>query len=406
MFAGQRDASWNSEGMETALTMGSETSSRFPDNLKLTPVTANAKEINSDLNNENDLQRTIERAREGKTFSPEYLDASKVHSSPSKWDFSSTPTRFEGQSIFNMGNNQQDNPVKGAFNLFDKKDGNGANISNISLVSMSSINSVSGRPIRKLRKRMRPPISDQSSVIQDLSNHSILKGLNDSLILEDFPRPPSSPIKLVNSNSIWHSLITDRQFATNLTIIIQIGLNTIVFLIVLALIGFAFVGIKSDVDRKIAKNVSRLIYEINTCKKDYFRNNCSPEIRVPALEDKCSMWDDCMSQDPQSVITSAAYFEVIADCMNAFFQNLTFRTICGVSGTLFVCVVLPNLVFSRMRSSTTINKTYVHNNPSGGNSAENNHGVQPPLLENQDSVNGNTNVVRFNPNVSYSFYEN
>lgn len=382
--------------METARTFVSEASSRFPEDLKLTPVTTNANEMRGDLINDNEIQRTIERAREGKTFFPEYLDAEKVNNSSTKWDFSSTPTKMEGQNVFNVAN-QPDNPVKGAFNLFDKN-GNG-NISNLSVVSLSSINST-GRPLRKLRKRTRNPISDQSSLIQDISNHSILRGLNEhSLNLEDMSRPPSSPIR---QYSTWHSLIIDKQFASNLTIIIQIGLNSIVFLIMLTLAGFAFVGIKRDVDRKIAKNVSKLIYEINTCKKDYFRNNCSPEIRVPALEDKCSMWDDCMSQDPQSVITSAAYFEVIADCMNAFFQNLTFRTICGVCGMFFVCVVLPNLVFSRMRSSTTINKTYVHNNQSGGGNQnqalldDQNPSAPPPA----------TNVVRFNPNVSYSFYDN
>lgn len=395
MLAEPKDSSWSSEGMETARTFVSEASSKFQDDMKLTPVKSSPLDVDGAVEEDSALQRTIERARDGKTFFPEYVGS--VKTGEARWDFSSTPTRFEGQGIFGGGTGEgEENPVKGAFNLFDREGGN------VSFASMSSINSVSGRPIRKLRKRMRNPISDQSSVIQDTSSHSILGGLNDhSLVLDDLPRPPPSPVR-----TTWHALVTDRQFATNLTIIIQIGLNSIVFVIMLALAGMAFVGIKRDVDRKIAKNVSRLIYEINTCKKDYFRNNCSPEIRVPALEEKCSWWDDCMSQDPQSVITSAAYFEVIADCMNAFFQNLTFRTICGISGMFFVCVVLPNLVFSRMRSSTTINKTYVHNN--GNNHHQpllEDHSTQGPPSSSSASAGSSSNVVRFNPNVSYSFYD-
>lgn len=60
---------------------------------------------------------------------------------------------------------------------------------------------------------------------------------------------------------------------------------------------FGILSIKRDVDRKVSKYINEIIYKINGCKREYLRNNCAPEMRVPALEYKCNEWDNCMSQD-------------------------------------------------------------------------------------------------------------
>lgn len=282
-----------------------------------------------------------------------------------------------------------DSAVKSAYDMFDRSNAR----------NTSSANKVASRIITT-----RARIQDQSAVIgEPIFENDIVD--YDQASFNSHPRPHSSPIRKSTQAkpSVWIQLVTHKQFASNLTMLVQIILNSIVFFLTLAVTGLAIYGIKRDVDIKMSQNVNKLIYEINSCKKDYYRHNCVPEMRVPALESQCMQWHDCMLQDPQSVLTSAAYFEVIADCLNALFQNLTWKTMFGVIMVFFLCVVLPNLIFSKMRvsqsqsagatsatttnttnnSHTTINKNYLPSN-------------EKPLIN---------HMVKFDPNVSYSIYD-
>ncbi|ESX01334.1 hypothetical protein KL918_004303 [Ogataea parapolymorpha] len=221
------------------------------------------------------------------------------------------------------------NPVKGAYNVFDKRS--------------------SGSPINVVNRKRRR-----------LSNSNLWQNLE--------PKQPQSveknPPKESTFSKIVYSLLSDPQCASNLTLVVQILLNTLLFACFMTLVLFSFLAVKRDADRKIQGYSNKVVHEINMCKREYFRNNCSPELRVPALEESCNEWDNCMNRDPEAVITTVAYFEILAECMNAFFHNLSFRTLFGLIFLTLFLVLVPNILFNKFRSSkTTTTNNYYHFNP-------------------------------------------
>lgn len=411
------------ESVVTAKSNLSSVSSVLNSQMKLTPL----HNTEANATDHSNLQRTIDRAKEGKTFFPESVEflksSSPILTRDSNHQFtftmgeSSTPMldktkqmqfNFTKGNIFNptpsiissnpeikasADSNGIINPVKGAFNMFDK---------NSSFGSMSSLTS---RPFKRPRKRVRPTSADNSII----SNDGLLPGFQptqkqgqgqsqgqgqnqNTITTQKKPKQAHSVLEF------FKYLISDPQYAENIAILFQYLLNSLFVIVSLIMVGFVILGIKKDVDTKISQYKSSLINEVNACKREYLRNNCSPEMRVPALEHKCNEWDNCMSQDPLSVITSVAYFEVIADCMNAFFQKLTFRTISGVGVIFIICFIIPNFMFTRLRlASSTIQNTSVSESPK----------KQTIMLGLNDGDGDGTNnsIVRFNPNVSYSFYD-
>lgn len=462
------------------VTAISEASSHFRDNIKqLTPI----EDLQTPKYHDKDyLDTVISKASRGDTFFPESVDrnATSTHNTPlfrnlpPRFDYNAStplkgkqpdpqdgkPTQFQlsqnlPRNIFNLSpefvshqpalklstnNDGTINPVKGAFNLFDKT------------ASFASGNnsSLGSRSLRRTKKRLRS--ANMSDLSFDLSNNSSRltfpnsrKIANDSITMSNSNlsrNKTSSPLLKqqrmpMSRYEYLHSIISDPQCISNLTLLIQIFLNTLMVLVFLGFSMVAFFAIKRDVDHKIASYVNDVIHKINLCKREYLRNNCAPEMRVPALEYKCNEWDTCMSQDPQSVITSMAYFEVLADCMNAFFHNVSMKSLLGIGCLMLFCIIVPNILFSKFRS-TTIHQNYYNNNnehnnsdmlsiqtssplkiangdepqrvsrPTGNNSfsTPSPDKVKKSTINNDSHNNGNiSGSVRFNPNVSYSMYD-
>jgi hypothetical protein len=320
---------------------------------------------------------------------------------------------------FNVNSKDSNNAVKNAFNIFDKSNNN-------SFASgASSINSKSFQRTRKRLRSSADSINDYSDILHNSSNHKILSNINKSItgihdnISFNNNNNNNQLQSQINSKREWlHSILSDEQCMSNITLIIQILLNTLMFLIFFGFSIIAFLAIKRDVDRKVTSYINDAIHKINSCKREYLRNNCAPEMRAPALEYKCNEWDTCMEQDPESVITSMAYFEVLADCMNAFFHNISLKSLIGIGCTLLFCIIVPNILFSKFRS-TTINQNYYTNNDNDHSipssplriSKSSNGTLNTPINDNFNNKGSNRQIldnpsgVRFNPNVSYSFYE-
>ncbi|KAH3670737.1 hypothetical protein OGAPHI_001252 [Ogataea philodendri] len=367
-----------------------------------------------------EITETLRKAQLGQTLAPEKLNnnynylGSKDNSTPLSFasanktpvsilkNSSLSPDRksvsedfVNSQPGLRMSKTQDGhlNPVKGAYNVFDKRfptSGSPMNLTN--------------------RKRRR------------LSNTNPRPSLetNKSTILQQAaPKQQKSYSKLV------YTLLSDPQCASNLTLVVQILLNTLVFVSFATMVLFSFLAIKHDADRKIQGYSNKLMHEISLCKREYFRNNCSPELRVPALEEPCNEWDNCMNRDPESVITTVAYFEIMADCMNAFFHNLSFRTLFGLILLILFLVLVPNVLFNKFRSSkTTTTNNYYTFNPDQSNANASQISQMSPLrsptrspqrildssvyftppaalLLRDDSAKVTGSSVRFDTNVSY-----
>lgn len=285
--------------------------------------------------------------------------------------------------------------VKDAFNIFDKTNNN-----------IPSTNS-SMRSFTTTRKRKRT--ADPSVEIENFDNTATFKSRKS--VTQNYLKTET-----------LSRIISDPQCISNLTIIIQIILNSLIMLAFLSIGIVAFIAIKKDVDKKVATYVNEAIFKINSCKRDYFINNCVPEMRAPALENRCNEWATCMEQDPESVITSRAYFEVLADCLNAFFHNVSLKTLFSLGCLVVFCVIIPNILFAKFRTSTTINQNYYGQNDAKQETrniksqSSNKRHIKPNKalhrIEGSYSKTSSsrpdlsTNAsVRFNPNVSYSSYE-
>lgn len=405
------------------ITGYSEVSSQLPDNIKrLTPI----ENVQTLLyHNQDYLDTVLNKANKGDTFFPglsaDEIDTPSPSKSQSKINFSTPlqgysknadkpiPLKFKNmnRNIFNMTpeipNLKSVNPVKNAFNVFDK---------NHSFVSGSNTSFTS----RNLNRRKRLRANEDLSHISDFENQfsNIILSKDSSYVNISKSNLESPRKQQIGTYECIHSILSNPQCISNITVLIQIVLNLFMIIVFAGFGIVAFMAIKRDVDRKILTYVDGAMHEINTCRREYLRNNCAPEMRVPALEYKCNDWDTCMNKDPKSIITSMAYFEVLADCMNAFFHTISLKSLLGIGCLLLFCILVPNLLFNKFRSTTILQNYY--------SSTDNLRNTQSPLHNNIKKIPtfspqrilqkqlpntsvSNVSSVRFNPNVSYSFYE-
>jgi hypothetical protein len=286
--------------------------------------------------------------------------------------------RSTGRNIFNT------NPVKDAFNKFDK-----------SQISFSDS--------RKM----------YSSVLRQSKNPGV--GMT-SFADRSFQQANKGELQTQQSTSLRWTLLTNTASISNLSLILQLVMNAILILLFLSLVLFAFFTIKKDVNRKVSIYVSEEVHKIGLCRRDYLLNNCALHMRVPALEARCNAWEKCMNEDPESVITSMAYFEVLADCINVFFGTISMKSLICIGFFAVFCVIFPNLILNRFRS-TTINK-YYNSEPQrdvkGSNYRENPQILNTPRNKVNTILGGSgtghiteeyNTSVRFDPNVSNSYLE-
>ncbi|QPG75781.1 hypothetical protein FOA43_003142 [Brettanomyces nanus] len=410
--------------------------------ITLTPIKS-LKDVQT--HNPTELTETLRRAQNGETFLPEQINFlgpgsgvpkrkivfPQAFSSPKHSNSGVSLSFFNSQPGLQLSQTSSGtlNPVKGAYNIFDKR---------------KVSNSTPGR--KRKRKRILTPETSQGVINRSLHEPQEYLDRANKETPQNRTEPSSSspsPSPVSSSLSLTQKLLTDPQCITNLTLIIQILLNALIFTCFILVILMCFLSVKRDVDHKVQTYVNDLIHQINGCRREYLRNNCAPEMRVPALESSCNEWENCMGQDPESVITSVAYFEVMAECMNAFFHNLSFRTLISMAVLLLCSVVLPNVLFNKFRSTssntTTNNTTYyniTHDQSTQQSPVRSDFSGSPrrlidntvfftpmqgpePVQAGSQTATGRLSgglltpspkkssetSVRFNPNVSYSFYD-
>lgn len=97
------------------------------------------------------------------------------------------------------------------------------------------------------------------------------------------------------------------------------------------------------------------IFHTAQCKKNYESNECAPELRVPALEELCNEWSECMNS--QNILKlahlrhSAKFWaQTIAEVMNAFTDTISTKTIIYIVGITSVLIIVTNMTFGIYRS--------------------------------------------------------
>ncbi|CCE82643.1 Piso0_002377 [Millerozyma farinosa CBS 7064] len=81
---------------------------------------------------------------------------------------------------------------------------------------------------------------------------------------------------------------------------LQLAANITAFCYVAFLVLSGVQTVRQDIKHKLSQQVANTLIEMESCKRSYIENNCSPDTIVPILEKPCAYWLKCMSQDPYS----------------------------------------------------------------------------------------------------------
>lgn len=94
----------------------------------------------------------------------------------------------------------------------------------------------------------------------------------------------------------------------------------------------AFTTARSEVIYAAEKAKSEKLAEIDVCARNFLANKCAPiSSRLPALGPACDEWDTCMNQDPNSVAGVKASASQMAEVINAFTAQLSWKSIVSYS---------------------------------------------------------------------------
>lgn len=111
--------------------------------------------------------------------------------------------------------------------------------------------------------------------------------------------------------------------------------------------------VRQDIKHKLSQQTSNLLVEIESCRRSYNENNCSPELIVPILEKPCAYWLKCMNQDPyngggnKSLISA----ETVGMIINSLIEPLSFKFFLVLFGFVFLIFVC-NFTFGFIRAKS------------------------------------------------------
>ncbi|KAI5171783.1 hypothetical protein NEFER03_1088 [Nematocida sp. LUAm3] len=99
----------------------------------------------------------------------------------------------------------------------------------------------------------------------------------------------------------------------------------LVILSIVLIIKFVLM-VKNDISVKTIRKLEENKQKIEECAKQYKLNRCSPEERVPALEEKCKEWETCMRNDPLREELTRVVFQVASNTIEEFLNGISIRS--------------------------------------------------------------------------------
>lgn len=144
-------------------------------------------------------------------------------------------------------------------------------------------------------------------------------------------------------------LFLDPQIPAMLSLYIQILLNFLLGSAFVAFIILVIWTIKNDIDNRINTELLEISQEISLCSREYTRNHCAPDTRVPALEQSCMAWEKCMSRDPKLLSTAKLGAETFAEILNGFIKPMSWKSFFFMFFGVFGSLVMNNVVLGGYR---------------------------------------------------------
>ncbi|KAF2115913.1 Di-sulfide bridge nucleocytoplasmic transport domain-containing protein [Lophiotrema nucula] len=137
--------------------------------------------------------------------------------------------------------------------------------------------------------------------------------------------------------SFFSYLDSHPNLPATLSFWLQLSVNCCLALFFLYIVWQAWSSVMSDVDVESSKHLAEVMVQISDCSKQYRDNNCDPKVRVPAMQNLCGNWEQCMSQDPKKVAKARVGAKAFAMIFNAFVEEFSYKSM--------VCTIFIGLLF-------------------------------------------------------------
>lgn len=137
---------------------------------------------------------------------------------------------------------------------------------------------------------------------------------------------------------------------------VQLLINILIASIVFYIVVHLFCMIRNDVQKKINQIIRIEVNKVKICEKNYIMNRCDPEVRVPALEEVCSEWFECINEG--EIVTKNNFYtlrsaklwtQTIAEIINTFVEEIKIKSFLIV--LILSSIVVLNVIFSRLITS-------------------------------------------------------
>ncbi|QLL33079.1 hypothetical protein HG536_0D06010 [Torulaspora globosa] len=136
----------------------------------------------------------------------------------------------------------------------------------------------------------------------------------------------------------------------------QLLFNAFLLTLVLTLVVKFMVMVREDVRFKLHEDELRKLRLIEACRKSYEQNECSPESRVPALEESCDEWFYCMNQAQhvhaggrRIYQSGTLWARTIAEILNSFVEPISIRSALLTVSVICALVLVTNSAFGSYR---------------------------------------------------------
>lgn len=97
-------------------------------------------------------------------------------------------------------------------------------------------------------------------------------------------------------------------------------------ILVLSVSALFLYTLYADIQARLAALTVELRAEILQCAKAYVDNRCEPATRIPAMEKRCSGWEECMGREVIVVGKTRVVAETLAEVVNGFVDVISFKT--------------------------------------------------------------------------------
>lgn len=107
---------------------------------------------------------------------------------------------------------------------------------------------------------------------------------------------------------------------------LQFGSLTLLAILVLFISLLFLYTLYTDIQARLQSLTFELRAEILQCAKAYVDNRCEPKTRLPAMERRCSEWEECMGREVVVAGRTRVVAETLAEIVNGFVDVISLKT--------------------------------------------------------------------------------